>query len=478
MIKANSILKNSFLLMAGMLGNNLLTFFNTVIITRYLGPHNYGKYTFVLSIVTIIVVIWNFGLGILLTRDVAREPDKADQYIGAITVIKSSIAIVTIIILLALLWFLNYDYQILKSVIVFSLATYFTTITAIYESVFSAYRRMEFNSLLSILRPVFLFIALNIIVTISGGVVDIFFCQLTASFLCFIAAFLLIKKFAKPIIISDFRFIFTLIKKGFPFLLISIVHIILYKIDHVMISSMVGDEALGLYGSAYTLLEIIITFFPMLIVTSAYPVIAELYKTDKKAMQEIFHVIFKNLLVVGVPASCGIILLGKEIILFVYGNEYIEAGRLLSILGCSIWLAFVSLLMSWTLTAMDKQKIVLLSNVFFMIINITSNLYAIKIFGATGAAVTTGICTFGGFIVLLYFLLKEKIYFLKWSEFFQISVSSLGMVATIIVIQNYFIITNNTINLFTIITSSILVYFGIAYPTQLIKMKEIKILLR
>jgi len=478
MIKANSILKNSLFLMGGNLGNYLLTFFNTVIITRYLGPQNYGKYTFVLSIVTMVVVLWNFGLGVLLTRDVSREPAKVNQYVSGVIAIKNSLALVTIIIMVALLRYLNYDFLIMKSVLIFSLATYFTCMSAIFESVFSAFRRMEFNSLLSLLRPVFLFIALSIIVTMSGDIVDIFFCQLIASFLVFIVSFIFVKKFAQPRLSFDIRLIFVLIKNGFPFLMISVVHIVLFKIDHIMISTIVGDEALGLYGAAYTLLEIIITFFPMLIVTSAYPVLSDLYKNDKHSMLKIFHVLFKNLLVIGIPASCGIVLLGREIIVVIYGNEYLEAGRLLSILGCSIWVSFISLLMAWTLTAMDKQHLVLITNLLFMIVNITTNLYAIRVFGASGAAVTTCICSLGGFIVLFFFLVKEKMSFLKLTEFLKTISSSLVMVITILILKKNIFIINETINLFAIITISILVYFMIAYSLNLIRKSEIKILLR
>ena len=466
--------------MGGKLGNVFLSFFNTVIITRYLGPQNYGKYTFILSIVAIIVVLWDFGLNVLLTRDVAREPVIVNQYVGGAITIKSVFALVTAIILLITLWYLHYDALIMKSVFIFLVATYLMSISAVFNAVFSAFRRMEFNSLLSFLRPLLLFVALSIIVTMSGGIVSIFFCQLMASILIFITSFIFVKKFVQPKLLFDNRQLFVFVRKGFPFLMISVSHIILYKIDHVMISMMVGDKALGLYGSAYTLTDIIITFIPMLFVTSAYPVLSSLYKNDSGSLLELFHTIFKNLLLIGIPASCGIVLLGREIIVFTYGNEYFEAGRLLSILGCTIWLSFISLLLAWTLTAMDRQRLVLFNNFFFMIVNIATNFYAIHLYGASGAAVTTCICSLGGFFVLLFFLLKDKIpfLFLKWEELFKILFSSFVMVAVIFIIKNNFIIINDTIKLFVIIAVSMIVYLGLAYFLNLIHKSNLEILMK
>ena len=464
--------------MGGKIGNNFLTFFNTVIITRYLGPEFYGKYTFIIAIVSMVVIFWNFGLGVLLTRDVSRDPEKIESYIDGVFTIKSAMALIAISVLMFVIYNLDYDQNIVKCVLLFSIATYFTSISAIFESVFSAFRRMEFSSLLSFLRPIFLFIALSIIVKMSWGLKGIFYGQLTASFLVLIVSYSIMRKYAKPKISFDLQLIRDLAKKGFPFLLISIVHIILFKIDHIMISAMVGDKELGLYGAAYTILEIIITFFPMLIVMSAYPVLSNLYKNDKQEMSNIFHVLFKNLMLIGIPASCGILYLGKEIIIFTYGKEYLEAGIFLSILGCSIWLYFISLLMAWTLTAMNKQNLVLFLNVILMIMNIVTNIYAIKKYGAIGAAVTTGICTFSGVIALCYILIKEKMKLIKIKELSKIIFSSVVMVLSIFLMKNNFKISNATISLFAIIIISIIVYFGMVYMFKLIRKNEIKFLLK
>ncbi len=478
MIKRNSILKNSFFLMVGKIGNYVLTFFNTVLITRHLGPEIYGEYTLVLSILAMLVVLWNFGLGALLTRDVSREPEKAGHYVNGVMTIVTFIALVTTIILQVVMKQQGYDNHIITSVIIFALASYFTSITGIYEAVFSAFRRMEFNSALSLARPVFLFAALLIAVRMAPDVKIIFLCQFSASFLIFMMALFFVRKFTKPFFLLDFGFLLSLMKRGFTFLLISVVHIVLYRIDHLMLSSMKNNEALGYYGSATTLIDLVLTFFPVLIVSSAYPVLADLYRNDRQEMLKIFHVLYKYLLIIGIPASLGIFLLGDEIITVVYGVEFLQAGLLLSILGCIISFSFLSLLMAWTLTAMDRQKTVLLLNFVLMIINIITNIYAIKKFGAIGAASTTCFCSVCSFIYFSVILIREEMFFIRFNEFFKVMCCSSLMVILILYLKENSFITNNLIKLVIIIALSILIYGGSALLCRLIKKKEVQILLQ
>lgn len=464
--------------MIGKSGNYLLTFFNTILITRHLGPKNYGEYTLVLSILGMLVVVWNFGLGALLTKDIAQEPEKVGQYVNGVVTISTSIALVSTVILWVVMRQQGYDNHIVASVIIFALASYFTSISGVFESVFSAFRRMEFNSALSIARPVFLFAALLIAVRMTPDVTIIFLCQLSASFLIFVMALFFVRRFTKPSFLFDFEFLFTLMKKGTTFLLISVVHIVLYRIDHLMLSSMIGNESLGFYGAATTLIDIVLTFFPVLIVSSAYPVLADLYKKDKEEMTRVFHVLYKYLMLIGIPASLGIFLLGDEIITVIYGVEFIEAGPLLSILGCITSLSFLSLLMAWALTAMDKQKIVLMLNFVLMIVNISANLYAIRIFGATGAAATTCFCSVCSFLFLSTMLAKEKLMFVKFSIFIRTICCAAIMVAFILFFKNNSFITNNLINLVTIVVLSIIIYGGSALLLRLINKGELKILLQ
>lgn len=459
--------------MAGRLSQRAISFVTAIIIVRILGPADYGKYTFVISIIAIAQVIWDFGLGTLITRDIAQDASLADAYSGGTIILRSISAILILTILVIVLIISHYDGVIIQSVIIYGIGIFLSSITAMFMSVFSAYRRMEYSAYLSVIRPAALLMLILYVMKAGYGITWIFFSYFIAIMLTFLIAIIFIKKFIHPIFVLQASFLFDLMRKGFPFLLISVVSIILFRIDQLMLSKMVTNQELGYYGSAYTLFEVIISFFPMLVMSSSFPVLSSLYSKDKTAMTDLVNIILKIFLLLGIPISCGAVLLGSKITVVLYGIEYKEAGILLSILGSGIWIFFISLLLSWTLTASNKQDLVLKVTVIAMFINIIVNVFAIKTFGAAGAAITTVMCEL--FMMLVFIFVQIKI--IKPEiilEILKTGVCSVIMVFFIMVTKNNLFIVDNFFNLIMLIVLSAVIYIGFAFLLKAVDIKEVK----
>lgn len=92
----------------------------------------------------------------------------------------------------------------------------------------------------------------------------------------------------------------------------------------------------------------------MIIMRSTFPVLCEMYHKDIDAMASLFNKLFRILLFFGLPISCGTFLLGTEFMSVIFGKDYTQAGPLLSVLGGSVCVFFLTHLMGWTITAMDR----------------------------------------------------------------------------------------------------------------------------
>ena len=290
-----------------------VSFFTALMIVRILGPDDYGKYTFVISIITITQVLWNFGLGALITRDVAKDEPLAGTYCGGAIILKGIMGVLILTMLIIILRILNYETVIIQSVAIFGAGILLSTITGIFTSIFSAFRRMDYSVRLSAIRPVVLFLLVLWGTKDGCGIIYIFFSYFAAISVTFLTAMTFLRKFIQPVFTLQASFLFGLMRKGFPFLLISVVSIILFRIDQLMLSKMVTNQELGYYGSAYTLFEVIISFFPMLVMSSSFPVLSNLHSKDNTAMADLVHIILKYFLLLGIPISCGAVLLGNKI---------------------------------------------------------------------------------------------------------------------------------------------------------------------
>ncbi len=388
--RTNSILRNTTFLMMGNVLQRVLTFATAIIITRYLGPQHYGKYTFVIALVSIMEIVWHFGLNPVYVREVSRDRSLAADFAGGMIVTRTYLAVAAFPLILAYLYLMGYSPAVITAVVIFVAGKYLMAILLIYQAVFSAYKRMGYTSLLNTIYSVSLLVTIILITRVQGGLVQIFSGYLLSFFVTFVAMSLVVRReFFTPRFTFRWKQIVAFARMGAPFLLINITYIILHKIDHLMLSKMRGDTELGFYGAAYTLFEIIIVFFPITVINAAYPVLSEYYHKNLDLMQSIFNTLMKAFLFIGLPISCGFVLLGRPIILAFFGEAYDPAGSVLVVLGGAIAIFFVSNLLSWTLTAADRQVMVLYCTLAAMISNIVLNIFFIQSWGGLGAAWAT-----------------------------------------------------------------------------------------
>jgi O-antigen/teichoic acid export membrane protein len=71
--KAVVYLKNVAFLMSGNVINKILGFAILLLIANYLGPENYGKFTYAFALVTLFVFLSDFGIPSLTIRQVSRK---------------------------------------------------------------------------------------------------------------------------------------------------------------------------------------------------------------------------------------------------------------------------------------------------------------------------------------------------------------------------------------------------------------------
>src|SRR3989338_1226742 len=94
-----NLLKNNFIyLSVTSIGNKLFFFIVAMLVGRYLGIVELGKYSFALSFVMMFSVFVDMGIFTVSVRDLSQEPKNAPMYLGNLIVLKSIISIGIIVI--------------------------------------------------------------------------------------------------------------------------------------------------------------------------------------------------------------------------------------------------------------------------------------------------------------------------------------------------------------------------------------------
>lgn len=382
---------------------SIVAFFTTMYIARILGPEYYGKLGFAQALLSYFALFVNLGLDIYAVREIAKNKSKAKKLINNILAIKTILFFVTYFLLIIVVNLLPKD-DLTKKIIYIYGFTLFSN-AFIIEWFFQGFESFRIIALGQIIRSFIYASLIFSLIRYKEQVLEVVWFQLFSGL--FIVVFLI----KNAIRFIDFKYIspklwIKYIKVGIilagSFFMITIY----YNMDKIMIGLWFPDKYVGWYSAAYKMVTI------TLIMNGIFwkifsPRIARFSISDIKRF-------IKLMLFFGV-LSMSILLLFKEfIITTIFGLEYLQSIKPLSILAFNVLLvyinvAFVSPLMLW-----GKEKVYFFIISSGAITNFIMNFLLIPRHDINGAAIATvsaelAVFIFGFPVFLKYYKERKKL---------------------------------------------------------------------
>ncbi len=452
---ASRIFKNTSVLAFGQIISYVLGFFYIVYIVRYLGAEKFGILSFALALSAIVKIFIDFGLDSLAVREISRDRLLGRKYLGNIFVIKLFLSIICILFIVLIVSLFNYSITKDKVIFLVFLSVIIGSFSSTFNSLFSAYEKMEYLSVGTILNSALMLIVAFSVISHGYDIVMLAFLTCIVSLINLLYTFIVcISKFVIPSLELDLKFIRSLTINAWPFFLSAVVDIIAFKIDIVMLSSMKGDLVVGYYSAAYKFLEVLM-FIPSAFVGSLFPIFSNFYFSSMESLKLLYERSFKYLSIAGLPIAVGTTLLAEKIIFFVYKEGFSESILALKLLIWTVPLIFLTYLFGTVIASINKQIIALKINILCMLLNIGLNLILIPQYSLIGASVATVITYILSIILCFYYVSKHlcKIQFKSFAS--KILIANL--------IMALFILIFIKMNLLLIVFISILLYFGVLF---------------
>ena len=214
------------------------------------------------------------------------------------------------------------------------------------------------------------------------------------------------KKIVRPRFEIDFGLWKYLFKEALPLALSSIVWVIYYRIDIVMLSMMMGDAEVGLYSAAYKLCEPF-SIIPYALLVSLFPIMSVSFKTSEERLIKSYRLSFKYFLIITLPIAIGVSILSDKIIFLIYGAEFAGSAVALEILIWGLVFSSGSALFWNLLISMNKQKLGIYITALSACGNITLNFILIPLMSYVGASIASVITAVLAFITGFYFVSRN-----------------------------------------------------------------------
>lgn len=367
----------------------LSNLFIGVWVARFLGPQQYGLYSYVIAFTAIFSGIAQLGLGNIVVRELVSKPSDRDNYIGTAFWLKMLGAVIVIIIVSIILP-LTIDNSTTKVFI-------YIIITGLF---FQSFEVIEYHFQSKVLAKIISIC--KIIQLILSSIIKVYLILSEAKliFFVFVILFDTISLATSYFISYRFEKIQTfyknfnssvarkLLKDSWPLILSSIVITVYMRIDQIMIKEILGEYETGVYSVAIKISESFY-FIPMLITTSVFPAIIN----AKNKNEHIYHLrlqrLFDLMVIIALFVAIIITLCANWLIISLFGQEYQEADQILIIHIWASLFVFVGVASEKWFIVENLQLLSFWRGFTGMIVNILLNIILIPSIGLQGAAIAT-----------------------------------------------------------------------------------------
>jgi O-antigen/teichoic acid export membrane protein len=379
-------LKNTGWMFLGQMFSLGASFFVGAWLARYLAPENYGVLNYALSFGGIFSVLAGLGIDAILSRELVNHPEKRDELLGTSLGLKvfGGLAAILLCLFSAFIFSENNSIRLLVFIFSLSFVLQSNTILVLYfqskvNASLSVKSQVLATIISSILKILAILLHLNVIWIMSIYVLDILWNGL------FLLWFY--EKSGASMKNWHFNKILAreIIKDSWFLMLASAMWFIYIRVDQLIIGNLMGIKEVGIYAVAVRLAEIWY-FIPGIICGSLFPAIINAKKINESVyfgrLKKLYALMIASAIITAIPVS----ILARPIILWLFGQDYLQAVPILQIYIWSGIGMFLSAGVNQYLIAENMVKTSFTVNAFSMIINIILNFIFIPIMGLMGAA--------------------------------------------------------------------------------------------
>jgi O-antigen/teichoic acid export membrane protein len=358
-------------------------------VARYLGPNQYGIFSYAFAFTSIFSGLAKLGLDEILVRELVNHPERRDKYLGTAFWLKIFGAFIVMGIMAAIVPFTSNDAT--TNLFIFIIAS--TLLFQSFELVDFYFQSQVQARIITICKVIQLILSSIIKILLILTKADLTWFVLATSFdaislaISYFIAYRL-RENSSFFQHFDLKIAKKLLKDSWPLIFTSIVVSIYMRIDQIMIKEILGEYEVGIYSVAVRLSEAFY-FIPMLITSSLFPAILNVKKQSEDLYKQRLQKLYTFMVWFAIAIALPMTFFSNNLIILLFGKAYIAAGKVLMI---NIWASifvFLGVSFSKYLLAENLTKITFQRTFIGAISNILLNLWLIPIYGISGAALAT-----------------------------------------------------------------------------------------
>ncbi|MDX2213854.1 MAG: oligosaccharide flippase family protein [Oculatellaceae cyanobacterium bins.114] len=436
MLEKRKLAINSVSMLTNRLVQSISTFVLTASIARLLGAYELGQYLLAFSYYFTFVTLASQGLKTLFTRELARHPEKTPIYLVSGSFLQLLMSLTAYIFLVFLILLLPYSAATSNICIIMGLAIVPFALSNITESIFQGQEKMHLIAFSTV--PVYILRLLIMLKLIHSnyGINYLAFVFVASETLILIAEWILVVQFVKPQWKIEKKFIWGTLQAAKALLAIDGIAVISSRLEIFLLSLLSSEILVGLYGGINQLIQ------PFLIVAnsfaiSMFPAMSRAVEKGKEEQREVTETFIRSLMLIALPFLIGILFTGHNLIVFVYGSDFAEAGLPFKLVAFSLLLMPFNRALSHVLVANGLERVNLREVITTTSIVGLIGVFLIPHFQLIGAAMMDFGATFIAFNQYMYATYNRLFTLRLWHIFMPSVLVSLVMIPVFLSLNRF-----------------------------------------
>lgn len=403
---ARRVVKNSAIPTLVRLIVRAIDFAFALVLYRLLKDEAVGQYDLAaLLVVQYLGTFADFGLGTLVTREVARRPDQAPRYFSATLLLRWGFALLALPLGAAVIGLYSGLSAIIPgaqalsadgaaAIVILCLTLFPSAYNNVITAIFTARERLEIPAAVELITQIVSLFARVGALLAGWGVIGLAWAAVGTTLvtaLIFLA--LQIQLLFSPRLRWDASFARGLLRPAFPLLLNSLLVNIAFSFDTFILRVSSGDDVVAQYRMPYRVINIAL-ILPPLLINAIFPLISRHAENNRDALVRAYQRTLQALLLAAFPIVAAITILAQDLVRMFVGEG--EAAKFLGVsdhaLAILIWflpLSFVNGLTQYVLIALNQQRAITRSFAIMAAFNFLANLALIPLYGIYAASVLT-----------------------------------------------------------------------------------------
>ncbi|HAJ35171.1 MAG TPA: hypothetical protein DCL15_05715, partial [Chloroflexi bacterium] len=330
------VAKNSLIPMGLSLFNKAVDFAFAMLYVRLLGPAGTGEWYFVVAIYGFFEIISRYGLGTLLTRDVAADKHQSSRYLTNVLALRTllwaaSLPLMALVVAgywgVGALWpeWQAINAQEIQALILLALAMLFANYADALSSMFMAFEKMEYPAGLTN-AVALLKVALGAAALLLGyGYVGLATVALLVNALQVLWLYALLRS---TLFTPQWQWDWSLQRWMFavsgPLMINHLLATIFWRIDVWILRPIAGAAAVGLYSIGLKYLDGL-NIIPSMFTMAIFPLMSRFARTERSNLLRSYVISLRLLTILSLPIAMSVTFLATPLVFLVGGAQYLNA---------------------------------------------------------------------------------------------------------------------------------------------------------